>query len=419
MTQIQEARRGIVTAEVAEIARREEVTVDFVRERVCDGRIVVFGKGTAKMCGIGSGLTTKVNANLGASTDLSNLNEELKKVDRAVEAGSDTIMDLSVGPQTAIYAILSAVVKRSTVPVGTVPVYAAFAGKKPLDVTEDDFFNAVEQHVKTGVDYTTVHAAITKEGVRYCRERVIDVVSKGGGLIAAWMLEHQKENPYYSNFDYLLELLKSNDVVLSIGDALRPGCLADAGDKAQLSELRIQGELVKRAREKGVGVICEGPGHVPLNEIPANVALQKEWCYNAPYYVLGPLTCDIGAGHDHVTGAIGGAIAAASGVDFLCVVTPAEHLCLPDEQDIHDGVLATKIAAHSGDIVKLPKARERDKTMSIARGKLDWATQFKHALDPKKSIAYRKRTPTKTGACSMCGDYCPMRLMNSMEDKVL
>ncbi|MFH1447488.1 MAG: phosphomethylpyrimidine synthase ThiC, partial [Candidatus Micrarchaeota archaeon] len=302
------------------------------------------------------------------------------------------------------------ITKRSSVPVGTVPVYMAFADLGISDVSEDSMLKAIERHIKLGADFLTIHSAILREGASFASRRKLPVVSRGGCFLASWMLSNGKENPLYTNFDYILELLRSSDVAISIGDALRPGCLSDASDKAQLHELKVQGKLVKRAHKMGVAAICEGPGHMPLSHIAKNVRLQKRICSNAPYYVLGPLTTDIGAGYDHITAAIGGAIAAMAGADFLCVVTPTEHLSLPTTEDIIDGVVAAKLAAHSADIEKF-KDRRADDALSDARAALDWGRQFSLSINPKKARSIYGKTATKTQACSMCGNYCAIKIM--------
>jgi phosphomethylpyrimidine synthase len=396
----------VATAEAKSVARKEGIQLEKLLRSVAKGRTVIAGKGSNSIA-IGSLATTKINANLGTSHEFSSVGNERKKLAAAISAGADTVMDLSMANQDSI---LSAMVLDSSVPVGTVPVYRAFAERNIISVSEDEMLNSIERHIKLGADFLTIHAAVLQEGVSLTRSRTLPIVSRGGCFLASWMMGNKKENPLYANFDYILELLRASDVAISIGDALRPGCLADASDKAQLHELKVQGELVKRARRVGVAAICEGPGHMPMSQIEANVKLQKRICSGAPYYVLGPLTTDIGAGYDHITSAIGGAIAARAGADFLCVVTPAEHLGLPSTEDIIDGVVAMKIAAHSADIVKL-RNRRRDDEISLARSKLDWKKQFKLSINPEKARKIYQSRATSTGACSMCGKYCAIKIM--------
>jgi len=411
MGQISDARRGTLTAEVRKAAKQEGVSPDALRRKVALGRAVVMRK-RGRALAVGEGLRTKVNANIGMSPDFANPKDELAKLKAAVRAGTDTVMDLSIGGD--VLRMLKRVVKESPVPVGSVPVYTAVVeakkkGRGVADLTEDDFFSAVESHLKAGVNFATVHAAITRRGAELAKNRTLNVVSRGGCFLAAWMRKNGRENPYYENFDYLLEMLKERDAVLSIGDALRPGCLADADDRAQLLELAAQGRLAKRSLAAGVQVICEGPGHMALDKIARNVRLQKRLCAGAPYYVLGPLVTDLAVGYDHISGAIGGTVAAAAGADFLCVVTPSEHVALPTADDVFEGVVASRIAAHAADLVKLGDGA-RDLEMSVARGKLDWERQFTLALSAEKARKYRKTRGSRSAACSMCGDYCAYRI---------
>jgi len=408
------AKRGVVTSEMKKLAKKESISLGTVKERVASGRIVILEKGD-EVCGIGTGLKTKVNANLGTSPDLCKIEGELKKVDIAIEAGADTLMDLSVAGD--LDEILKAIIKKSMIPVGTVPIYSAFSkglqtGTSFDSLSPEDMLSAVENHVKIGVNFMTIHAAMTMKGVRLALNRVLKIVSRGGGLIAHWMIDNKKENPLYENFDYILEMCKERDVMISLGDALRPGALGDANDRAQIQELVTQGKLVRLAHAKNIGVVCEGPGHVPLNKIVENVKLQKKICHGVPYYVLGPLVTDISVGYDHVNAAIGGAVAASAGVDWLCAVTPSEHVSLPNAQDIFDGVIAAKIAAHSGDIAK-GLENGWDLEMSKARAALDWDKMFKLALHGGKAREYRKTITPKGKGCSMCGKYCPIMLLDS------
>ena len=413
MTQMKLAKRGVVSSAMKRIARDERVDAERVRNGVAKGRIVVLEKGN-RVCGIGAGLRTKINANVGTSTDFAKLDEEIRKVKAAVEAGTDTIMDLSTGGN--LEYVLKRIIRSSAVPVGTVPVYSAFVksfkrGELP---SEEDIFKAVERHIELGVDFITVHAAVRRKGVELTKSRLMRIVSRGGCMLAAWMIKNDRENPLYTNFDYLLELASDRDVVISLGDALRPGSLNDSTDKAQMHELITQGELVKKAHQSNVSVICEGPGHVPMDKVEANIRLQKNICSGAPFYVLGPLVTDIAVGYDHISSAIGGAIAAAEGADFLCVVTPSEHVALPTVDDVVDGVVAMKIAAHAADIAKRMDNSD-DLEMSKARAALDWKRQFQHAIYDRRAKEYRRRRGSSSKACSMCGDYCAIKIMKDLE----
>ncbi|MFH1639309.1 MAG: phosphomethylpyrimidine synthase ThiC [Chloroflexota bacterium] len=421
MTQLEMARKGIVSPQMQTVADYEGLEAEFVREGVADGTIVIPAniKHTRLVpCGIGRGLKTKVNANIGASSDFGNIGTELGKLEVAIKAGADAVMDLSTGGDIA--AIRQAIIAASTAPIGTVPIYQA--GIKAIreygaiiKMTVDDLFAGIEAHIQDGVDFITVHCGITQAAIKRLKQqgRVTDVVSRGGSFLIGWMVYNEKENPLYEYYDRLLDMARTYDVTLSLGDGMRPGSLADATDRAQIEELLTLGELVERAREGGIQVMVEGPGHLPLNQIDANVKLQKSICKNAPFYVLGPLVTDIGAGYDHITGAIGGAIAAAAGTDFLCYVTPAEHLSLPDNDDVRDGIMASRIAAHAGDIIKGVKgAMEWDRKMAMARKRLDWEEQAKLALDPELSRRVHAKHASASDACSMCGGYCAMKLMS-------
>ncbi|MFH0818106.1 MAG: phosphomethylpyrimidine synthase ThiC [Candidatus Micrarchaeota archaeon] len=408
MTQMEMARRGKITNEAKICAFKEGIPVQKLIRAVAKGTTVIVGK-NKRAIAIGSLASTKINANLGTSHEYSDTKTEAAKLNSAISAGADTVMDLSMAEQDHSLSIMA---RRSTVPVGSVPIYRAFADSDIISVSEDEMLGSIEAHIKLGADFLTIHSAMLSKGVKLAKKRTMPVVSRGGCFLASWMIHNKKENPLYTNFDYLLELLRASDVALSIGDALRPGCLSDASDAAQLYELKIQGELVKRCHKAGVAAICEGPGHMPLSHIKKNVKLQKKLCFGAPYYVLGPLTTDIGAGYDHITSAIGGAIAASEGADFLCVVTPSEHLGLPTEEDIVDGVVAMKIAAHSADIVKFGN-RKQDTEMGLARSKLNWEKQFSLSVNPPKARETYKRRATKTGACSMCGKYCAIKIMQN------
>jgi len=420
MTELELAREGFISPQMSLVAQHEGVEAEFIRQGVGGGTIVIPAntKHTNLIpCGIGQGLKTKVNANIGTSSDFGNIDTELEKLRVAIDSGADTVMDLSTGGD--ISAIRRAIVGSSPLPVGTVPIYqvgieAIARHDAIVKMTVDDLFGVIEEHARDGVDFITVHCGVTRSAIARLKQqgRVADVVSRGGAFLIGWMLYNERENPLYEQYDRLLELAREFDVTLSLGDGMRPGCLADATDRAQVEELLISGELVQRAQQAGVQVMVEGPGHLPLNQIETNVQLQKAICKGAPFYVLGPLVTDIGAGYDHITGAIGGAIAAAAGTDFLCYVTPAEHLSLPDPEDVRQGVIASLIAAHAGDIVKGVKGAEQwDRKMSMARKKLDWKEQARLSLDPKRSHQVHSKHASAGSACSMCGEYCAMELV--------
>ncbi len=419
MTQIESARRGEVTDEIRAVAEKEKRSPEFIIDGLRSGTIVIpvnrLRRGRHAI-GIGAGLATKVNANIGSSSDQISLETELEKLDAALDAGADTVMDLSTGGD--IEAIRRAVLKAAAVPVGTVPIYEAAiravkAGKAMVEMTEDEIFQTVEDHLKSGIDFVTVHCGVTRPAIAKLREcgRLTDVVSRGGSFTLEWMYYNEKENPLYAGYDRLLEMAREYDATLSLGDGLRPGSLADATDLLQISEMVVLGGLVKRANEAGVQVMVEGPGHVPLDEVEANVVLEKKMCFGAPFYVLGPLVTDISAGYDHIAGAIGGAVAAAAGADFLCYVTPSEHLRLPTAEDVREGVVATRVAAHAGDIVKrIPGAYEWDAAMSTARKNLDWDLMLNLALDPRRARKIRDSSePHDTTLCTMCGEFCAMK----------
>ncbi len=420
MTQLELAKAGVISPQMKAVAQYEGVEAEFIRCGVAEGTIVIPAntKHTNLIpCGIGRGLKTKVNANIGTSADFGNIDTELEKVRVAIECGADAVMDLSTGGD--ISAIRQAIIAASSVPIGTVPIYQA--GIKAIDkhsaivkMTVDELFAVIEEHVCQGVDFITVHCGVTQSAIDRLRQqgRVADVVSRGGAFLIGWILYNKRENPLYEYYDRLLELAREFDVTLSLGDGMRPGSLADATDRAQVEELLTLGELAQRAQQAGVQVMVEGPGHLPLNQIEANVQLQKAICKGAPFYVLGPLVTDVGAGYDHITGAIGGAIAAAAGTDFLCYVTPSEHLSLPDHEDVRQGVIASRIAAHAGDIAKGVKgAQEWDNKMSAARKKLDWEEQARLSLDPELSRRVHSKHAAEGKACSMCGPYCAMQVV--------
>jgi len=420
-TQMKAAKAGRVTEEMKLIAEIEDVPVEWLRQKVAKGTVIIprnMVRENVKIVGIGKGLTTKVNVNIGTSTLYTNLDMEIEKAKIAIKYGTDTIMDLSTGGN--LDYIRRELMKVAPVPFGTVPIYQAFievAKKKGAGIymTEDDVFKVIEKHLKDSVDFMTVHVGITKDIVKKVVNggRVAGIVSRGGAILAAWMLHNNEENPLYKNYDYLLELAAEYDAVLSLGDALRPGSILDAHDYAQMAEMLNIARLVERAWEKNVQVMVEGPGHVPLHQVAANVRLEKALCKGAPYYVLGPLVTDIAAGYDHIAAAIGAAIAAAEGVDLICYLTPAEHLSLPDPEDVKLGPIAAKIAGHAGDIVKLgEKALKHDLEMSIAREKLDWKKMYKLSLDPEKAKTMHERYSKVTeGPCTMCGDLCVYLLL--------
>jgi phosphomethylpyrimidine synthase len=399
-------------------ALREGVEPTFIRDGILDGSIVITKNNLRDIEGlaIGAGLKVKVNANIGSSRDDADFENELEKMRVAVAAGADAMMDLSTGGD--IKAIRKAILSECPVPVGTVPIYQCAAdnlteGKNLLDMSADDLFAAIEDHGRDGVDFITVHCGVTRESVQRFKDegRLLDIVSRGGSIHAKMIEYHGEDNPFYTQYDRLVEIAREYDMTLSLGDGMRPGCLADATDRAQVQETIILGELAKKAREAGVQVMIEGPGHMPLNQIAANMELQKRLCNNAPFYVLGPLVTDIAPGYDHITSAIGGAIAAAAGADFLCYVTPAEHLRLPTVEDVKEGVIAARIAAHAGDIARGARnARDWDDNMAKARKKLDWKAQCDLAIDPETAKRRRAETnPEDDSVCTMCAALCSIK----------
>jgi phosphomethylpyrimidine synthase len=420
MTQLELVRKGTVSPQIKHVAEKEGVETDFIIQGLAEGEIIIpanVNHTNLIPCGIGKGLRTKVNANIGTSSDFCDLNTELRKLQTAIDFGADTVMDLSTGGD--ISAIRRAIMRASTIPVGTVPIYQA--GIEAIEnrgaivnMSVDEIFAVIEEHAKDGVDFMTVHCGVTQASLARLKKqgRMTDIVSRGGAFLIGWMLHNAKENPLYQYYDRLLDLALEYDFALSLGDGLRPGCLADATDRAQIQELIILGELVEHSKEAGVQAMIEGPGHLPLNQIATNVQLEKSLCRGAPFYVLGPLVTDVGAGYDHITAAIGGAIAAAAGADFLCYVTPTEHLSLPSIEDVKEGVIASRIAAHAADIVKGVKgAKEWDEQMSRARKALDWETQAKLSLDPELSQQVHSKIPADGATCSMCGKYCAMAIV--------
>ena len=420
MTQLELAKDGIISPQMRQVAQHEGVDAEFVREGITRGTIVIPANTrhtNLVPLGIGQGLRTKVNANIGTSSAFGNVDTELEKLHVAVDSETDTVMDLSTGGD--ISAIRRAIIAASSLPVGTVPIYQVGIGAVDkrgaiVKMTADDLFGIIEEHARDGVDFITVHCGVTQAAIARLRQqgRVTDVVSRGGAFLIGWILYNERENPLYEYYDRLLEIAREFDVTLSLGDGMRPGSLADATDRSQVEELLTLGELVDRAQRVGVQVMVEGPGHLPSHHIETNVHLQKAICKGAPFYVLGPLVTDIGAGYDHITGAIGGAIAAAAGADFLCYVTPSEHLSLPTPADVKEGVIASRIAAHAADIVKDVKGAEQwDRKMSEARKRLDWEEQARLSLDPECSHQVRAKHASVGSACSMCGEFCAMDLV--------
>lgn len=401
------------------VAKNESASAEKIRALVASGKLVMPANSVhlahgLEPIGIGKGASVKINANIGASQTSSCIEGELAKVDACLKYGADTLMDLSAGAKD-LDGIRSAIIRHCPIPVGTVPIYQAVEMRKSLaDVSSDDMLGAIEKQARQGVDYMTVHAGILRTHTKLAKKRVTGIVSRGGSLLNSWMGERGEENPLYVNFDSILEIAREHDVTLSLGDSLRPGSIADATDSAQLAELRTLGALVKRCRAAGVQSMVEGPGHVPLHMIEKNVRLQKKYCHGAPFYVLGPLVCDIGTGYDHITAAIGGALAAYYGADFICYVTPKEHLGLPGIEDVRQGIIASKIAAHAADIARgFPGAATRDLEMSKARYDMDWERQFALSLDPDRAREYRTQNGLSTCAdfCTMCGPgFCAMRL---------
>ncbi len=423
MTQIDAARAGICTPEMKAVAAKEYKTPEEIRDAVAKGIIAIpanINHTTLDPEGVGEGLRTKVNVNLGISGDLMDEEMELEKARIALELGAEGIMDLSNHGKTREFR--RKLLAMSSAMIGTVPMYDAIGYlEKPLiGITAQDFLDVVRAHAEDGVDFVTVHAGMNRRVIESFKEtgRLMNIVSRGGSLIFAWMEATGNENPFYEHYDEVLEILHEYDVTISIGDAMRPGCTYDASDAGQIAELIEIGKLTKRAWDAGVQVMVEGPGHMALDEIAANMKMEKRLCHNAPFYVLGPLVTDIAPGYDHITAAIGGAVAASSGADFLCYVTPAEHLRLPDANDVREGLVATKIAAHAADIAKgIPHARDIDNRMSDARRRVDWEEMFSLALDPEKPRKYfESAPPSNEGTCTMCGKMCAVRTVNTIMD---
>lgn len=418
-TQMDAAKRGIVTPEIQTVAEKEKRPVEFIMEGVAKGTIAIPANINHKNLSpeaVGDGTRVKINVNLGISGDCKDYEMELRKVRMAIEMGAESIMDLSNYGKTNTFR--QQLIALSPAMIGTVPMYDAigYLEKDLLDISAQDFLRVVEAHAKEGVDFMTIHAGINRRSVEaFMREgRKMNIVSRGGSLLFAWMQMTGNENPFFEYYDDVLDILRQYDVTISLGDALRPGCLHDASDAGQISELIELGNLAKRAWARDVQVMIEGPGHIAMNEIAANMQMEKRLCHGAPFYVLGPLVTDIAPGYDHITSAIGGAIAAQAGANFLCYVTPAEHLRLPDENDVREGIVASKIAAHAADIaLGLPGARDRDDAMAQARQSFDWDAQFRLALDPEKAERfYNQVPPSERHSCSMCGKMCAVRTTN-------
>nr|WP_314730025.1 phosphomethylpyrimidine synthase ThiC [Peptostreptococcus stomatis] len=420
-TQMEAAKKGILTDQMKRVAEKEHMDPQLLMERVAQGKIAIPANVNHKSLlaeGVGLGLSTKINVNLGISRDCPDVDKELEKVKKAIDMKAEAIMDLSSFGKTEEFR--KKLVAMSSAMIGTVPVYDAigFYDKELKDITADEFLDVVRKHAKDGVDFVTIHAGMNREAMKVFKrnKRITNIVSRGGSLMYAWMELNDAENPFFERYDELLDICQEYDLTLSLGDALRPGCINDATDACQIKELTTLGELTLRAWEKNVQVMIEGPGHMAIDEIEANVKLEKRLCHEAPFYVLGPIVTDVAPGYDHITSAIGGAIAAAAGVDFLCYVTPAEHLRLPDLDDMKEGIIATKIAAHAADIAKkLPHARDWDNKMAKARADIDWEAMFGLAMDEEKARKYRaESTPEHQDTCTMCGKMCSMRTMKKI-----
>jgi phosphomethylpyrimidine synthase len=420
-TQMDAARKGMITKEMRRVADRENVAVEKIKDLVAVGKVIIAANKNHRSidpCGIGEGLATKINVNLGISKDCNNVEEELNKAKRALELKADAIMDLSSFGKTMEFR--RKLIEISTVPIGTVPIYDAigFYGKELQMISSAEFLAVIEKHAEDGVDFMTIHAGLNRAAIeRFKRNpRLTNIVSRGGSLLYAWMELNRMENPFFEHFDAILEICAKYDVTLSLGDALRPGSIQDGTDACQIQELITLGELTKRAWAKNVQVMIEGPGHMKINEIEANVILEKKLCQGAPFYVLGPLVTDIAPGYDHLTAAIGGAVAAAGGADFLCYVTPAEHLRLPTLSDMEEGIIAARIAAHAGDLAKgVRGAADWDRKMSEARVAIDWERMFDLAINPDKARLYRRESqPEYEDSCTMCGKICAVRTVNKI-----
>lgn len=419
MTQLEYARKGQITNEMEIVAKEENIDIQKLIRRIAKGYITIPKNVNSKSVpkGIGKGLTTKINANIGSSSEIEDIDVEIEKAKIAVQYGADALMDLSTGPN--LKAIREKIMQAVNIPIGTVPIYEAAVGASKekgavINMDEDDMFNAIINQAKEGVDFMTIHSGITRDTVEKVKnsDRIMGIVSRGGSFLAAWILQNEEENPLYKNYDYLLEIAHEYDVTLSLGDGLRPGCLADASDISQIQELITLGQLVERARDAGVQVMVEGPGHVPMDQIQANMKIQKTICKGAPFYVLGPIVTDLAPGYDHITSAIGGAIAASSGADFLCYVTPKEHLAIPDIEAVKEGIIASKIAAQAADVANgVKSAWNNELKMAKARRCFDWEKQFELAFDHETPRKYREKKPTSGDMCTMCGEFCALRIV--------
>ncbi len=419
--QMEAARKGNLTPQMKQVLQTESISPEDLMAGVAAGRIAIPANKNHKTivaAGVGAGLKTKINVNLGVSKDVCSFEAEMNKARMAVQYKADAIMDLSVSGDTE--AFRKRLVSEIPVMIGSVPIYDTLTrtGKPTKEITLDDWFETVEIHGQNGIDFLTIHAGLNMAAAQTVKEnpRECGIVSRGGAILYEWMERTGRENPFYADFDRLLEICRTYDICISLGDGLRPGAIKDSTDAPQIRELITLGELAKRAWEQDVQVMIEGPGHVPLNEIEMNMALQKKLCHNAPFYVLGPLVTDIAPGYDHITSAIGGAMAAMHGADFLCYVTPAEHLRLPSPEDVKEGIMASRIAAHAGDLAKnLPGAREKDDAMGRARKALDWEAQFAVAMDPEKARAYKESAAvSEDGTCTMCGEFCAVKRVKEL-----
>lgn len=422
MTQIESAKKGIITDQMKVVAAKESINKEKLKQLIAEGKIVIPSNKNHKNLdpiGIGKFLKTKINANIGTSGDFDKIESELKKIDMVMKYKADTVMDLSTGGD--VTKIRRVLIEQSSIPFGNVPIYQmakdfASKGRAFVQMTFEEMLEYIEIQADDGVDFMTIHAGMTMKAIEKLKrqQRRAGIVSRGGSIITGWMLHNKKENPFYEHFDRILEIAGKYDVTMSLGDGLRPGCLADGSDWGQMEELLTLGELVKRCREAGVQAMVEGPGHLPIGQIEMNIKLQKSICDEAPFYVLGPIVTDIAPGYDHITSAIGGAIAATAGADYLCYVTPTEHLGLPDEEDVKEGIMASRIAAHVGDIAKgIPGAIDMDNKMGEARRNLDWNRQEKLCMDPEKFRNIREERSTATDACSMCGNLCVYKILEN------
>ncbi|MCD7781849.1 MAG: phosphomethylpyrimidine synthase [Methanosphaera sp.] len=426
MTQLEDARKNIITPEMEYVSKTENIDVEKLRGLIADGSVVIPKNvnNDTLPTGIGKDLHTKINANIGSSTESEDINAELEKLDILLEYGADAVMDLSTGQQ--LHDIRKVIREHTNIPLGTVPVYEAGVdttnnNKVVVDMDDDAIFKTIINQAKEGVDFITVHCGITKDAIHAVDDskRLMGIVSRGGALTAAWIMHNEKENPLYAEYDYLLEICREYDITLSLGDGLRPGCINDATDIAQIRELTTLGRLVRRSQDAGVQVMVEGPGHVPITQIKANMQIQKTICNNAPFYVLGPLVTDVAPGYDHINAAIGASIAGSSGADFLCYVTPAEHLCIPNKEHVKEGVIASKIAAQVSDVSKgISDSKQREYDMAVARDNFDWDKQFELAIDGKKARQlYESTKASEKEMCSMCGDFCAIKMVKDHQDE--